>query len=109
MAARDRVRLVHVLDNLNTGGTELNAVRTAERLDRDRFDVRFLCLQPEGALRQRLDAAGIPVTGIGLTSFFSVAAVRRAMEIRSLVREQRIDVVHAHDPYANVLAAPTVR
>lgn len=109
MPSRDRVRLVHVLDNLNTGGTELNAVRTAELLDRDLFDVRFLCLQPEGALRQRLDAAGIPVTGIGLTSFFSVAAVRRAMEIRSLVRDQRIDVVHAHDPYANVLAAPAVR
>jgi hypothetical protein len=41
-APRTRLRLVHVLDNLNVGGTELNAVRTAERLDPERFEVRFL-------------------------------------------------------------------
>jgi glycosyltransferase involved in cell wall biosynthesis len=104
-----RIRVVHVLDNLNTGGTELNAVRTAERLDRDRFDIQFLCLQPEGPLRQRLDAAGIQVRGIHLTSFLGPGALRRVLEIRSIVRGERIDIVHAHDPYANVLAAPAVR
>ena len=68
----DRVRIVHVLDNLNIGGTELNAVRTAERTDRDRFDIRFLCIQPEGPLRARLDAAGIPV---GMLSAGNVVSV----------------------------------
>lgn len=104
-----RIRIVHVLDNLNTGGTELNAVRTAERLDRDRFDVRFLCLQAHGPLRARLDAAGIPVRAIPVTSLLSASALRRGLEIRDLVRNERIDVVHAHDPYANFLAAPSVR
>lgn len=108
-AKPERLRLVHVLDNLETGGTELNAVRTAERLDRDRFDIRFLCLQPGGPLRARLDAAGIPVTGIGVRGLASVGALRRGLQIRSLVRQERIDVVHAHDPYANVLAAPWAR
>jgi glycosyltransferase involved in cell wall biosynthesis len=104
-----KIRLVHVLDNLNTGGTELNAVRTAEQLDRDRFDVRFLCLQAGGPLRARLDAAGIPVREIAVTSLLSASAIRRMREIRALVRTERIDVVHAHDPYANSLAAPAVR
>jgi glycosyltransferase involved in cell wall biosynthesis len=104
-----RIRVVHVLDNLNTGGTELNAVRTAERLDRDRFDVRFLCLQAHGPLRARLDAAGIPVREIPVAGLMSASGLRRGLEIRSLVRQEQIDVVHAHDPYANVLAAPWVR
>ncbi len=104
-----KLRIIHVLDNLNTGGTELNAVRTAERLDRDRFDVQFLCLQPDGPLRARLDAAGIRVRGIPITSLLSASALRRVLEIGTLVRQERIDVVHAHDPYANVLAAPAVR
>lgn len=104
-----KLRLIHVLDNLNTGGTELNAVRTAERLDRARFDVRFLCLQADGPLRARLDAAGIPVTEIRVSSLLSFSAMRRVLEIRELVRRERIDVVHAHDPYANALAAPAVR
>ena len=105
----DRVRIVHVLDNLNIGGTELNAVRTAERTDRDRFDIRFLCIQPEGPLRARLDAAGIPVGSISIDSLLSASALRRGLEIRDMVRRERIHVVHAHDPYANVLAAPFVR
>jgi len=104
-----RIRVVHVLDNLNTGGTELNAVRTAERLDRDRFEVRFLCLQAHGPLRARLDAAGIPVGEIPITSLMSSSAVHAGREIAKLVREARIDVVHAHDPYANAIAAPAVR
>jgi glycosyltransferase involved in cell wall biosynthesis len=106
---RRRIRVVHVIDNLNTGGTELNAVRTAERLDRDRFEVSFLCIQANGPLRARLDAAGIPVREIPITSLLSASALRRGREIRSLVRQQGIDVVHAHDPYANALAAPAVR
>jgi glycosyltransferase involved in cell wall biosynthesis len=101
--------VVHVLDNLNFGGTELNAVRTAERLNRDRFEVRFLCLQAQGPLRARLDVAGIPVNEISVTSLLSASALRRGREIRKLVREEHIDVVHAHDPYANALAAPAVR
>jgi glycosyltransferase involved in cell wall biosynthesis len=107
--SRARIRIVHVLDNLKTGGTELNAVRTAERLDPDRFEVRFLVLQPDGPLRARLDAARIPVTGIPVKGLASASAWQRAREIRELVRRENIDVVHAHDPYANFLAAPAVR
>lgn len=107
--ATDRIRVVHVLDNLNIGGTELNAVRTAERLDPSRFDVRFLCLRAHGPLRSRLDRAGIPVREIPISRLISLSAVRRGFEIRRLVRQEGIDVVHAHDPYANVLAAPFVR
>jgi glycosyltransferase involved in cell wall biosynthesis len=104
-----RVRIVYVLDNLQTGGTELNAVRTAEHLNRERFDIQFLCLQPDGPLRARLDKAGIPVTGVGVSSFLSVSALRRGREIQRHLKRYGTHVVHAHDPYANVLAAPWAR
>ena len=108
-ASRGRIRIVHVIDNLKTGGTELNAVRTAERLDPDRFDVRFMVVQPDGPLRERLDAAHIPVIPIPISGLVSASAVRAGRQIRDLVRRDSIDVVHAHDPYANFLSAPWVR
>jgi glycosyltransferase involved in cell wall biosynthesis len=108
-APRTRLRLVHVLDNLNVGGTELNAVRTAERLDQERFEVRFLVMQPDGPLRARLDAARIPVTPIPIDGLATRSAMQRGREIRELVRHRGVDIVHAHDPYANVVAAPWVR
>ena len=105
----DRIRVVHVLDSLDIGGTELNAVRTAERLDRKRFDIRFVCLRASGPLRARLDAIGIPIDETPVPSLFSTTALRRGFWIRDLVRREGIHVVHAHDPYANTLAAPFVR
>jgi glycosyltransferase involved in cell wall biosynthesis len=104
-----RIKVAYVLDSLNTGGTELNAVRTAEHLDRERFDLRFLCLQPHGPLRGRLDALGIPVMDVGIPGFFTAGAVRRSLEIKRLVRSDGLHVVHAHDPYGNVLAGPAAR
>jgi len=104
-----RIKVAYVLDSLDTGGTELNAVRTAEHLDRERFDLRFLCLQPHGPLRARLDALGIPVMDVGIPGFFSPGAVRRGFEIKRLVKSEGIHVVHAHDPYGNVLAGPPAR
>ena len=104
-----RVRIVYVLDNLQTGGTELNAVRTAEHLNRERFDIQFLCLQPEGPLRARLDKAGIQVTDIGISGFLSASALKRGREIQRHLKRDGTHIVHAHDPYANVLAAPWAR
>jgi len=38
---------------MGIGGTELNALRTAERLDDSRFDVSVICLQDHGPLLER--------------------------------------------------------
>jgi glycosyltransferase involved in cell wall biosynthesis len=100
------IRVAYVLDNLNTGGTELNAVRTAERLDRSRFDVRFMAMQPHGPLRGRLDAAGIQVHDINIPGLLTPGAFRRGAEVRDLIRRERVVIVHAHDPYANVFMVP---
>lgn len=107
--ASRRIRVIHILDSLNTGGTELNAVRTVERLDRDRYDVRVVCLHAHGPLRPRLDAAGIPVIEMAVPSLLSMTGIRRGSQLWSLIRQESIDIVHAHDPYANILAAPVVR
>jgi hypothetical protein len=54
---RQRIRVAFSIDNMQVGGTELNAVRTAERLDRERFDLCVICLQEEGPLLARASAS----------------------------------------------------
>jgi glycosyltransferase involved in cell wall biosynthesis len=101
--------VAQVLDTLEIGGSELNAVRTSERLDRSRFDVRFFCFRTGGPLRSRLDAAGIPVQEIPIRGLATSAALREGLAFRRLLREERFDIVHAHDPYSNIFAAPWAR
>src|SRR5437667_72556 len=101
----DRTRVVFCIDNMQIGGTELNAVRTAELLDRTRFDVAVVCLQRGGArgpLLARYEAAGIPVLPFPIKKLYGVDALRQGLRLTALLRRHRADVFHAHDFYSNI-------
>jgi len=103
-----RVRIAYGIDSMEVGGSELNAVRTAERLDRDRFELVAVTLRQQGPLSARYDAAGIPIREFRLrhgTAGFPSLVWRLA----SFFRRERIDVVHAHDKYTNVFLTLAAR
>jgi glycosyltransferase involved in cell wall biosynthesis len=84
------------------GGTELNAVRTAERLDRHRVSIEVASMQADGPLRARYDEAGIPVTVFPLANLYGPGAWRQGLRLASWLRRRRPDVVHCHDIYSNI-------
>ena len=53
MSPSRRIRIAYCIDSFDIGGTELNAVRTAEALDPERFELRFAHFQSDGLLRKR--------------------------------------------------------
>ena len=104
-----RIRVAHCLDTFETGGTELNAVRTVERLDRDQFDVRFMSLSARGPLAERVRSAQIPISTFAVGSLASPRAVQTAARIARWLRDEQIDIVHAHDVYSNIFVVPIAR
>ena len=104
-----RIRVAFCIDNMQIGGTELNAVRTAERLDRSRFEVSVICFRDHGPLLARYAAAGIPVHIIPITSLYGRDSLRQGIRLARLIRDRRIDVFHAHDTYSNVFGVPWAR
>ena len=103
------IRVAFAIDTMEAGGTELNAVRLAERLDRDRFDIRVMCMRKEGPLVARYEAAGVPVESFPLRSLYGPSAVRQGLRLARYLRTQRIAIVHAHDIYSNVFDVPWAR
>ena len=100
-----RVRVAFVLENFFLGGTELNAVRTAERLHGCDFDVQVISFVNDGPLRDRYERAGISIATYplrGLVSLSSMAAIR---SIAAHLRRERIDIVHCHDRYGDFVGA----
>ena len=87
---------------MDVGGTELNAVKTVERLDRARFEVEVACLRPDGPLRRRYEAAGIPVHEFPLTDFYGPRAIRHGLRFVRYLAARRVDIVHCHDFYSNI-------
>jgi L-malate glycosyltransferase len=104
-----RLRVAFCIDNLDIGGTELNAVRLAERLDRSRFDLRVVCLRSGGQLAERYRAARIPLDVFSPGSLLGTSAIRQGLRLRAYLRRHRIQVFHAHDLYSNLFGCPWAR
>lgn len=100
----DRIRIASCIDNMQLGGTELNAIRTIEHLDRTRFDVIAVSLQDHGPLLPRYADAGIPVHCFTMSSLYSARAVQQGVRLAALFRRERVDIVHSHDAYTSVYA-----
>ena len=98
------LRVLFCTDNFGIGGTELNAVRTAEALVRRGVEVEVAALQADGPLRTRYDAAGIPVHSFPLDNLYGPGALRQGIRLAALVRRGGFDVVHCHDIYSNIFA-----
>ena len=95
------LRIVYFIDTLGFGGTELNAVRLAERLDRGQFAISVACFG-DGPLRARLEAARIPIHIYSPGSLYGPGMVREGLRFARFLKDERIDVVHSHDRYANL-------
>ena len=108
-ADRDRAHVVFSIDTMSVGGTELNALRTAERLDRRRFRVTVVTLRGEGPLAARYAELGIPVERFPIHSLYGPATVRQAVRLARFLRRERVSIVHCHDQYSNFFSVLTAR
>jgi glycosyltransferase involved in cell wall biosynthesis len=103
------MRVAFCIDNMNVGGTELNAVRTARHLVARGLDLRVYSLGGEGPLLGEYQQLGVAVTLLPLEGLVGRSALRAGRRLLREVRQHRIDIVHAHDFYSNVFAAPWAR
>lgn len=96
-----RTRLLWLIDSLTVGGAERLVATFARRLDRGRFDLRVVCLKviDGNPMAKELEAAGIKVTALNARNLTDWKAFFRLVR---LIREQDIDVIHAHLTYAEI-------
>jgi glycosyltransferase involved in cell wall biosynthesis len=100
------IRVAYCIDSFGIGGTELNAVRSLEALDRDRFEVTVFHLQKDGPIRARYDALGVAMVHVPITRLYTPAAAVQGFRMASMIRSRGIRVAHTHDIYTNIFAAP---
>jgi glycosyltransferase involved in cell wall biosynthesis len=109
MRSPRRIRVAFCLDSFAIGGTELNAVRTAEALDHDRFELCLFFLQNRGPLRSRYERLGVRMTHVPIPNLYSPRTAIQGIRLARLLRRENIDVVHSHDIYCNIFMVPWAR
>ncbi len=92
------VRVLWLIKGLGPGGAERLLVGSARSIDRTRFDVSVAYLMPgKDHLAGELREAGVRAECLGARSDLDPRWMAR---LRRLVRDRRIDLVHAHSPVA---------
>jgi glycosyltransferase involved in cell wall biosynthesis len=97
------------LDSFAIGGTELNAVRTAEALDPHRFELCVFYLQNRGPLRFRYERLGVRMTHIPIPNLYSLKTAAQGVRLARMLNRENMDVVHSHDIYCNIFFVPWAR
>ena len=91
------IRVGYCIDSFDIGGTELNAVRTVEALDRRRFEVTVFHLHETGPLRARYEALGLQLLHLPVGPLYTPRTAVQGVRFLRLLRREGIEVVHTHD------------
>jgi glycosyltransferase involved in cell wall biosynthesis len=103
------LRIVYCLDGTDVGGTELNALRTALALPRERFTPELVVLRPGGTLERGWRDAGMSVTAFPIPNLYGPAAIAQLRRLAAYLRSRLPAVVHSHDMYTNVFGTLAAR
>src|SRR2546428_13789276 len=90
-------KVFFLVDSLNVGGTETQAVELARRLDPARYDVTLGCLRAQGPLLEKLQGSAV-----SLLEFYpkggldSVGGIYQLLRLTAFLHGGRFDVVPSH-------------
>ncbi len=99
---KQKLKLLHVLFSIDTGGLEKMVLELCRRIDNNCIEQSVCCLTDEGDLTPEFASADIKLHYMhkkeGLSFLLS-------LRIAQLCRREKIDIVHTHDGTANLYGA----
>lgn len=100
------MRIVQLVEDLELGGLERLAVDLALAQKRAGHQLLVYCMFHAGPLAASLESAGIPVVPFRKSPGFSVSTM---LAMAKRLREDRVDVIHGHNPGVHHYAALAAR
>jgi glycosyltransferase involved in cell wall biosynthesis len=109
MTCARRPRVLHLLNSLDAGGAERQAVELLNRIDEKRFEPRLAVLGWRGPLRWQIVARFPYVPEFPLDGFFNANTIKQLLRLRDTMIEKRIAILHTHDFYSGALGVTAAR
>jgi len=95
-----KIKVLHVVLSLGTGGLENGVINIVNGIDRDKFEIDVVCLFDSGALAKRISNSETNVYFQSKTKNSIAASV---LFVRKLCRINQYDIIHTHG-WATLLA-----
>lgn len=97
------IRLCYLVDSLEYGGTELNALRTLEAINREDFSPLVIHFHRVGPLLGRYADAAIPTLHFPLPGLARLDLPIRIVALARVLRAHDVHILHTQDVYSNIL------
>jgi L-malate glycosyltransferase len=105
-----RRKVFFLLDSLEMGGTETQAVMLAAHLPASKYEVILGCLRAAGPLRKQAEAFSLPVVEFSpQAGIDSIGGVLQVLRLASFLWRERVHIVHCHDLWSNLMGIPAAR
>ena len=91
------------------GGTERQVVNLARELDSSKFELHMACFKRSGQLLKDIEALEVPISEFNISSLYNVQTIVQQLKFASLLRRNRIQVVHTYGFYPSVFALPAAK
>jgi len=105
-----RIKLFYTVAYMDVGGSQTHLLQVFNLIDRSRFEPTLCCLSGEGALLEAARDTGVPVLDGGMRSGFQPhRTLRAAHRLASVLRRERVDVVHNYLLRANIVGTIAAR
>lgn len=101
-----KLTVIHLVEDMKTGGAERVIADIAEGLDSERYDVRVWCIARGGNTADELVEKGIEVKILGISSYHNPLKILR---LKRLLTEAGPDIVHTHGYFASVIGRLSAR
>lgn len=107
---RPRRRIFYLVDSLQIGGTETQAVELARRIPAAGYDVTLGCLRAQGPLLERLQGAPVDIREFHPKGGMDTpAGIYQLLRLSWFLKKGSFDIVHTHDLWSNLLGVPAAR
>jgi glycosyltransferase involved in cell wall biosynthesis len=101
-----KIRIAHVVGQLDMGGMEKLLVEFARHANRKQFELQFIAFGKRGVIADEIEALGWPVRSLGTTPGLKPRLIVR---LSRLFRELGADVVHTHNTGPLLYAGPAAK
>jgi len=99
-----KLRVFFLVDSLQVGGTEMQAVELARRMNPAEYDVTLACLRKEGPLLERLNGSRVKVIEFyPRGGMDSPSGIYQILRMAAFLRKGKFDVIHAHDLWSDLI------
>jgi glycosyltransferase involved in cell wall biosynthesis len=100
-AGKQKKSILHVVEDLKIGGLERVIESIVVGLDREKYHVEVWCLARGGDIAESLKLRGIPVSVLGLMSYYNPLHI---LDLARRMKEEQFDLVHTHGYFASTFA-----